>query len=118
MSAQRYALFAVLLAMLAHPANAEEVHPQMTPISYQQITAATLANATSLTLPTSYTATSAVFCVETANVRWRDDGVAPTASVGMLAPYGQACWSYTGNLAAIQFIAATGSPVLDVTFYR
>lgn len=100
------------------PSHAEEVHPQMVPISYQQITATTLASATSLTLPTSYTATAAMFCVETAAVRWRDDGTAPTASVGMIAPAGQACWLYTGNLSAIQFIAATGSPVLDVTYYR
>ena len=112
------ALFAVLIAAMALPASAEEAHPQMVPISFQQITATTLASATSLTLPTSSTATSALFCVETANVRWRDDGTAPTASVGMVAPYGQACWLYTGNLAQIQFIASSGSPVLDVTYYR
>lgn len=111
-------LLAALIAAMALPASAEEAHPQLTPISYQQITATTLAAATSLTLPTTYTATSAVFCVETANVRWRDDGVAPTASVGMIAPYGQPCWAYTGSLSAIQFIAASGSPVLDVTYYR
>jgi len=108
----------LLSAALCAPAWAEEVHPQMTPIGYQQITATTLADATNLTLPTTYTATSAVFCVETAPVRWRDDGTAPTASVGMIAPFGQACWLYTGNLSAIQFIAASGSPVLDITYYR
>ena len=54
---------------------------------------------------------------ETASVRWRDDGVAPTASVGYpLAPPSQLV--YSGNIGAIQFIAQSGTSTLNVAFYR
>jgi hypothetical protein len=55
---------------------------------------------------------------ETAGVRYRDDGVAPTASVGALIVNGFNPMLYTGTLANIQFIAASGSPVLDIGMYR
>lgn len=62
----------------------------------------------------------AVICVETANIRWRDDGVAPTASVGMLlgATGPAACMDYSGTFNTFQFISTTGSPVLNVSFYN
>jgi hypothetical protein len=86
-----------------------------TALGYQQITAGTLASATALTVPTG--ATIAEVCVDTAPVRYRDDGTAPTASVGMPAAAGT-CFAYSGALAAIQFILASGSPVLNVSYYR
>lgn len=85
----------------------------------QFITAGTLAAATPLTVPNG--ASIAEICVETAGVRYRDDGVAPTASVGIpivgtsTAP---ACFAYAGPLSAIQFIAISGSPTMDVAFYK
>lgn len=94
-------------------AKADTAAPQLNPNGYQQITS--LSTATALTVP-SYS-TSAVICAETANVRWRDDGTAPTTSVGMVLLAGQ-CFSYTGNLAVIKFIAQTDSPVLDISYYR
>jgi hypothetical protein len=42
--------------------------------------------------------------VENANVRWTDDGQAPTAGYGMLATSTQE-FQYSGDLSAIQFIA-------------
>lgn len=59
----------------------------------------------------------AVICVETANIRWRDDGVAPTASVGMPIVAGN-CLDYSGTFQTFQFIAVSGSPVLNVSFYN
>lgn len=82
------------------------------PLSYQQITS--LASATTLTPPPR--ATAALVTVETAGVRWRDDGTAPTATIGMPLSAGQS-FTYYGNLSAIQFIAQSGSPTLDVSYY-
>jgi hypothetical protein len=54
---------------------------------------------------------------ETANVRYRDDGGAPTASIGEIIVSGQQPFLYSGTLSTLQFIAASGSPLLDVLFY-
>jgi hypothetical protein len=85
------------------------------PLGYQQIAAATLASATPLTVPAG--ATVAIIAPDTAAVRWRDDGTAPTASVGMSIA-AAATFEYWGNLSAIQFIAQTGSPVANISYYR
>jgi hypothetical protein len=64
-------------------------------------------------------ATMAVLQAETANVRYRDDGGAPTSGIGSLVVNGAfPPILYTGTLTALQFIAASGSPLLDVAFYR
>lgn len=89
----------------------------LAPLGYQQITAGTLASATSLTVPSG--ATIAIAQVETANVRWRDDGTAPTATVGMiLTPSTQIVFSGAVELAAAQFILQAGSPILDISYYK
>lgn len=87
-----------------------------TALGYQQISAATLVAATALTVPTG--ANVAIISSDTANVRWRDDGTAPTASVGMQLKSTDAALEYWGPLANIQFILVTGSPVLNVSYYR
>ena len=74
-----------------------------------------VATATSLTPPTG--ASIAEICVETAGIRYRDDGTAPTALVGLPVAAGT-CWAYAGPLSAIQFIAQTGSPTIDVSYYK
>lgn len=88
----------------------------MTPLGHQQITAATLATAQTLTVPTG-----AVYALIQAasstgvKVRWRDDGTAPTASIGM--QLGSDMW-YCGNLAAIQFIREAAGVTLEVSYYK
>lgn len=62
-------------------------------------------------------ATAVVIVIETADVRWRDDGVAPTSSAGMLTAFGSTL-TYQGDLTKIQFIAVSGSPTLDISFYK
>ena len=74
-----------------------------------------VASATGLSAPGG--ATIAQICVENAGVRYRDDGAAPTASVGIPAAAGS-CFSYSGPLSVIQFIAQSGSPTLDVSYYK
>ena len=83
-----------------------------TVLGYQQITS--LSASTALTVPVG--ATMALIVAETQAVRWRDDGTAPTASVGMPLATG-ASLSYDGDLKAIRFIQQTASAVLNVSYY-
>jgi hypothetical protein len=84
--------------------------------STSQATTASSASLTSGGIPVG--ATMAVIQAETANVRYRDDGASPTSSIGLEIVSGASPILYTGTLSALQFIAASGSPVLDVAFYR
>lgn len=59
----------------------------------------------------------ATLCLEVANARWRDDGTAPTAAVGMPLTSGQ-CFQYAGPFGQFQIIAQSGSPVITVAYYR
>ena len=86
------------------------------PLGFQQISAMTLASATSLTVPAG--STHAIVGVATNDVTWRDDGTAPTASVGVPLLHTSPSLEYGGDLAAIQFIAVSGSPVLNISYYR
>lgn len=63
-------------------------------------------------------ATMAFLQAETADIRYRDDGAAPTASIGSIVVHNIPGILYTGTLTALQFIALSGSPLLDVSFYR
>lgn len=81
-------------------------------LGYQQITS--LSSATGLTIPQG--TTLALIVPETQNVRWRDDGTNPTASVGMPIFVGSAL-SYDGDLNRIKFIESTTSAVLNISYY-
>ncbi len=50
------------------------------------------------------------------NIRWRDDGTDPTATVGMLLLAGNPL-PYYGNLKAIRFIETVASAELNVSVY-
>ena len=54
---------------------------------------------------------------ETAAVRYRDDGTAPTATVGYPVSPGQQL-TYGGPMSAVQFIAQSGTSTLDVLFEK
>lgn len=82
------------------------------PLGYQQITS--LSSSTALTVPTG--ARLALIQPETQGVRWRDDGSAPTTSVGMPLPPG-ATLQYDGSLSAIRFIETTASAKLNIAYY-
>lgn len=49
-------------------------------------------------------------------VRWRDDGTAPSTTVGMTIAAGGFI-EYDGELTRIQFIEAAASAVLNVSYY-
>ena len=81
-------------------------------LGYQQITS--LSASTALTVPTG--ATMALITPESQAVRWRDDGVAPTASVGMPVAVGESL-NYDGDLSRIRFIQQAASATLNVSYY-
>lgn len=91
-----------------------------TRLGYQQITA--LSSATGLTVPTrdlnglNQKPTIALITPETQGVRWRDDDVNPTASVGMPLAAGVTL-QYDGDLTKIKFIEQTASAKINVTYY-
>jgi hypothetical protein len=91
-----------------------------TRLGYQQI--ATLTSATALTVPLtdvnglSCRPTIALITPETQGVRWRDDGTAPSASVGMPLAAGVTL-QYDGDLTKIQFIEQTASAKLNISYY-
>lgn len=62
-------------------------------------------------------ATAAYLQVDTAAVRYRDDGGAPTASVGVSIASAGTLF-YAGTLSKIRFILQTGSPLVNIAFYR
>ena len=93
--------------------NMTTVPGHLIPLGYQQITS--LSGSTALTVPDK--ASLAVIQPESQNVRYRDDGVAPTASTGMKIVANDLLF-YTGDFSAIRFIEETGSAKLNVTYYR
>jgi hypothetical protein len=84
-----------------------------------QLSATNTASAVTVTsggIPTG--ATMAFLQAETADVRYRDDGGVPTAAIGNIVVHGIPGIFYAGTLSQLQFIALSGSPLLDVLFYR
>lgn len=94
------------------PGGTPVVPRPMKVCGYQQITS--LSAATGLTLPAN--ALVALIQAETQDVRWRDDGTDPTASVGMVIGAGTTL-PYTGDLSAIKLIQATASAKLNISYY-
>ena len=105
----RSALFLLLFVPVALAQSAL----QFVPLGYQQITS--LSASTGLTVPAG--ATSAVIIAEAQAVRWRDDGVAPTSSVGMPMAVNVPL-SYSGTLTQLHFIEQTSGAKLNITYYR
>jgi hypothetical protein len=89
-------------------------------IGYQQITS--LSGAVSLTVPArdanglSVKPTLAIITPETAGVRWRDDGVAPTGTVGMPLAAGVTL-QYDGDLSQVRFIQQAAGAILNISYY-
>lgn len=104
------------LVFAAGAAVAQQAAYVYTPLGFQQLTI-TSASVTTLTVPNG--SRIAEICVESNSVRYRDDGVAVTSSVGMpVTASATPCFQYSGNLVAIQFVAVSSSTTLDVSYYR
>jgi hypothetical protein len=89
-------------------------------MGYQQITS--LSTSVGLTVPTqnaeglNQQPSMAIIIAEGANVRYRDDGVAPTATVGMPLATGVA-FTFDGDLTKIRFIEQSASAKINVVYY-
>lgn len=88
--------------------KSEALHP----LGYQQI--ADLTSAAALTVPAN---ANVAICIPTGDVIWRDDGTAPTSTVGMPLQTMQTIL-YDGNLHTVRFIQSSGSAALNVSYYR
>jgi len=87
--------------------------------TYQLNNSQTVTSESMTTAGVPATATYAVVCAYTQAVNWRDDKVAPTATVGTGGqgiPAGQ-CIPYNGTIIELQFIQQTATAVLAISFY-
>lgn len=92
--------------------QAQTVAGALTALGYQQLTNLTAAG--SLTVPTG--ARIASIQAEGGTLRYRDDGTAPTATVGMIISANGGI-DYNGNLSVIKLIAATSGAIANVSYY-
>lgn len=92
---------------------ASVVDHALTPKGYEQVTGLSAVKA--LTVPNG--AVFALIQAETQAVRWRDDGVNPSASVGMRMTTTDVALWYTGTLSAFRAIEETPSAKLNVSYY-
>jgi hypothetical protein len=128
------ALIQLALLVLVAPALAQAppvyinrgqptIDGERAPAGYEQLTLSTgsatalaaIPSKTSNVPPLSVTLT--IIIVSSNDVRFRDDGTNPTASVGMPIAAGGS-WIYTGNPANLRFIRQSATnAVLDVMYY-
>ena len=108
-------LAAGILLSLSLPVHAQQVKSS----SYQSAGpgqyALAISTATKLTVPTG--TLCAYITVETANVRRTSDGTSASTTVGTLFTSGTQ-WTDCGPLANYQFTAVSGSPTLDVEYFK
>lgn len=87
--------------------------PGGAPKGYQQL--GTLSAAVGLTVPAG--ASNALIAVSGAPVRWRADGTAPTASLGMPVVAGATLVVGGALMGVIEFIEQSGTAELDVSYF-
>ena len=91
------------------------VDGQDVPNGYQQLVASDISSAVALTVPAG--TRFAVLQAEGDDVRYRDDGVNPTGSVGMIIAVGTPV-VYTANPTALKVIRESASSILNVSYYK
>ena len=88
-------------------------------IGFQQLDATALASAVGFTLPVDSSGSKpngAYLSSFTGNVRYRDDGTAPTAAIGMRLVAGNDPFLFMGNMEKFKAILEGGSPTLNITY--
>lgn len=87
------------------------------------LSAATLATGTAGTagIPSPPSPLITEICVETAGIRYTDDGATtPTANVGIPVvgtSSSPSCFQYAGPLSSFKAILISGSPTMDISYY-
>lgn len=90
-----------------------QIDRSLNSLGFQQITS--LSSAAGLTIPDG--TVRIVVHAETQNVRWRDDGTDPTASIGMiLTTTGELSYN-SASLPRLKFIETAASAKINVTYY-
>lgn len=116
----RFAVLVLLLAggaALADDAGERAMTSAVLPLGYCQLTVSSTAVLLSSCTGGIPDKSAWVQIIgETAAIRYRADGVAPTASVGMPLATGTPM-QYTSVMAKLQFIAQTGTATVDADFY-
>ena len=84
-------------------------------LSYVQVAAGGADAAYSVVPPDG--AEYAEIAVSAQAVRWRADGTAPTAAIGMPVPVGQTVVFALQQLSQLKIIAQVAGAALDITFY-
>ena len=89
-------------------------------LGFETLTVSNAAGGLGPTAATSIGATAAFFGpVETADVRWRADGTAPSASVGHLLPTGKTLYIEGDAARKVLFIRTGGADAsVPVTYYK
>lgn len=107
------------LMALALPARAVTITEpaNLVSLGYCQLSVTTVVLVSTCSGGIPLTATVAWITPENNAIRWRDDGTAPTASVGNPVAVG-AQLSYAGLLASLQIVSQTGTSTVDIAFYR
>lgn len=108
---------ALAIAILVPTYAGADAGVQRAPCGYQQITVLTAAVALTVPPACGSKASLAVITAEAQAVRYRDDGVDPTAAIGMPMATGVTL-NYEGSISKIKFIEQTASAKLNVSFYR
>lgn len=86
-------------------------------IGYTQVAAASTVAAFNLTIPTtSLRPTMARIQAEAQDLRYRDDGTDPTATVGMVIKAGTSL-DYDGDLINIRLINGTAGAICNYSLY-
>jgi hypothetical protein len=86
----------------------------LTPKGYQQIVTVDNTTVWQLTVPGG--SRYAVIRVSAQAIRWRDDGVNPTTTVGMSQAVGSEL-AYDGSLSAFRLIAVVAGAIIDIAYY-
>jgi hypothetical protein len=108
------ALSILLTSSLASAQVCPGLSQPLKAVGFQALTVSTAA--VGFTVPP--TAELAVLSQEGADIRWRDDGVDPTASVGVFNATGNGMMICSRSLAPIRFIRAAGvDALLSTVFY-
>lgn len=93
--------------------SAKVIEGTLIPNGYEQIT--DLSVAISLTVPEN--SIQAIIVPENQDVRWRDDLVDPTASIGMPLKK-DAVFICNGKFIQLKFIEVTAGAVLNISYYK
>jgi hypothetical protein len=68
-------------------------------------------------LPTTAIPNLALLVAGTGSLRFRDDGTAPTPSLGVLLATGLAPYEYSGDISQLALVGVSGTVAVSIAFY-